>query len=208
MVEEWQAELEDGYVMDVLEGGVRMLKLQQILGGWMNDEAGVPVSIDDKPPRLDAMWEQVEGSDKAIVWCRFKEDVRRVVARLKKEGVKVVEYHGDVKASDRVRALERFQSDERVHFVGQPRAGGQGLDLSAGDAIIWYGHTHGDAIIRNQGMERATEAGGKTITNVDLFSPGTIEEDVILPAFAAKEETSDRVVGRDLRDALLRHVRQ
>lgn len=208
MVDEWQAELDDGYVMDVLEGGARMMKLQQILGGWVNDEAGRPVNIDDKPPRLDAMWEQVEGSDKAIIWCRFQEDVRRVTERLKKEGAKYVEYHGKVKAPDRIRALEVFQSRPRVHLVGTAGAGGQGLDLSAGDAIIWYGHEHGNAIMRAQGMERATEAGGKTITNVDIFSPGTIEETVILPGFADKQEISDRVVGRDLRDALMQRVRQ
>ena len=86
-------------------------------------------------------------------------------------------------------------------FVGQPKAGGQGLDLSAADLILWYSHTFG-LIERDQANERATQIGGKTVTIKDFVTPGTVDE-YILANLNEKRSVSESRAGRGLRDRLL-----
>ncbi|KKK74595.1 hypothetical protein LCGC14_2882210, partial [marine sediment metagenome] len=49
------------------------------LCGFVYDSEGKAHSVDDSPPRLEAMWDQVLDTfpGKTIIWCRFREDIRR-----------------------------------------------------------------------------------------------------------------------------------
>lgn len=204
MVDEWTLDLEGVGSIDVLEGGARVIKLQQILGGFIIDTDGDIHSIDDNPPRLDAMIEQVVGTlpGKTIIWCRFREDIRRVVERLRTEGFDPVEYHGGVPSSRKDEAEDRFREDLTANpLVGNPQSGGQGLDLSAADTIVNYSHTH-NAIIREQSKERATAIGGKSVGLVDFRTPSTVD-DVVLMAMAANLSVSEYLAGPGLKHRLL-----
>lgn len=150
------------------------------------------------------MLDEVRSSDgKAIVWCKYREDIRRVVRALAAEGIRCVEYHGAVHSqAKRQQAIDDFNNDPSVRvFVGQPKAGGQGLDLSAADLILWYSHTF-DLIERDQANERATQIGGKTVTIKDFVTPGTVDE-YILANLGEKRSVSESLAGRGLRDRLL-----
>ena len=204
MVERLLLEVESGAVSGT-EGGKRFMKLHQLVGGFIIDDRGDVVSVDDDPPILDALVEQVEGTlpGKCVVWARFREDIRRACARLRSLGYEVVEFHGGVGDGLREENLSRFQHDPAVDvLVGQPQAGGVGRDMSAADAIIWYSSVP-DAIITNQAMERATAVGGKTVTVVTLSTPGTVHDD-IAASNAGKFALADQVSGSGLRDLLLR----
>jgi Mesyanzhinovviridae DNA helicase len=194
----------DGGRVTATEGGKRFMKLHQLVGGFVIDDHGDVVSVDDSPPILDALVEQVEGTlpGKCVVWCRFREDIRRVCARLRSLGYDVVEFHGGVRDSLREEGLARFLGDERSAdvLVGQPQAGGVGRDMSAADAIIWYSSVP-DAIYTNQAMERATAVGGKTVAVITLSTPGTVHDD-IAASNAGKFALADTVAGRGLRDLL------
>jgi hypothetical protein len=187
-------------------GGSKMIKLQQIVGGWVNDNDGNPRSIDDSPPILDAMEREVTGhGGKSIVWCRYQEDIRRVVARLEGLGRGVVQYHGDIRPREREEAIDRFQRDPLItDFVGQPQAGGRGLDLSAADLVLWYSLTP-DAIITAQGDERGTMMGGKSVNIVTLATANTVH-DLIAASNSGKVALADQVSGRGLRDLLRAQV--
>lgn len=206
LLKEMILELEDGGEVEAIDGGARLVKLQQMLGGFVVDVDGQVRELvsDDENPRLQAMLDEVRGSDsKVIVWCKYREDIRRVVRALAAEGIRCVEYHGAVHSqAKRQQAIDDFNNDPSVRvFVGQPKAGGQGLDLSAADLILWYSHTF-DLIERDQANERATQIGGKTVTIKDFVTPGTVDE-YILANLNEKRSVSESLAGRGLRDRLL-----
>jgi hypothetical protein len=206
MAKEMMLDLESGDFVEALNGGAKMIKLHQIVGGFINNKQGDPETIDDNPPILDAMEREVTGhGGKTIVWCRFQEDIRRVVARLEKIGLGVVQYHGDVSRRDRDSAIDRFQNDPLVTvFVGQPQAGGRGLDLSAADLIVWYSLTP-DAIVTEQANERATQMAGKAVNLAILTTANTVH-DLIWANNQGKVVLADQVGGRGLRDLLRAQV--
>lgn len=206
LLKEMILELEDGGEVEAIDGGARLVKLQQMLGGFVVDVDGQVRELvsDDENPRLQTMLDEVRSSDgKAIVWCKYREDIRRVVRALAAEGIRCVEYHGAVHSqAKRQQAIDDFNNDPSVRvFVGQPKAGGQGLDLSAADLILWYSHTF-DLIERDQANERATQIGGKTVTIKDFVTPGTVDE-YILANLGEKRSVSESLAGRGLRDRLL-----
>lgn len=206
LLKEMILELEDGGEVEAIDGGARLIKLQQMLGGFVVDVDGEVRGLltDDANPRLQAMLDEVHSSGcKVIIWCKYREDIRRVVRTLTAEGVRCVEYHGAVHSqSKRQQAIDDFNNDPSVRvFVGQPKAGGQGLDLSAADLILWYSHTF-DLIERDQANERATQIGGKTVTIKDFVTPGTVDE-YILANLVEKRSVSESLAGRGLRDRLL-----
>lgn len=206
LVKEMIVELEGGGEVEAIDGGARIIKLQQILSGFVVDTEGQVRELvsDDDNPRVQGLLEDVrESDDKVIVWCKYREDIKRVVRSLKKAGVKCVEYHGAIHSqAKRQEAIDLFNDDPSVRvFVGQPKAGGQGLDLSAAGLVLWYSHTF-DLIERSQADERATQIGGKTITVKDYVTPGTVDE-YILANLAEKRSVSESLAGKGLRDRLL-----
>ena len=207
LVEQYLLELEDGEIVDAAEGGKRSIKLHQIVSGFIIDDYGDVVSIDDNPPLLQELLRQAEGTlpGKFIVWCRFREDIRRVSKALRDAGHKIVEYHGGVPQGLRADIVDQFNKDpETVGLVGQPQAGGRGLELPC-DAIIWYSSTY-DAIIRNQANERGTVMGGRSVSIITLATPGTVHDDIVASA-EGKVRVGDWISGTGLRDLLLRGLK-
>lgn len=153
----------------------RFIKLQQIVSGFIIDEYRDIHTVPGLNPRLDALEEEVYlTTGKVVIWCQFREDMRLVAERLTDKGYKTVNYHGGTSNSEKSRVRELF-APEAVNdikaLIGHPKSGGQGLNLSAANKIIWYSHTF-DAIIREQADERATAIGGENIPVIDLVAPG------------------------------------
>lgn len=208
-VKEQILELENGSEAEAIEGGVVLIKLQQILSGFVVDtEAQVQDIVADKDnPRLLALLDEVSNTaGKVIIWCKYQEDLRRVsraLAEYEPKPIKAVQYHGQIHSQQkRQQAIDAFMTDPDVKcFVGQPKAGGSGLDLSIAEVIIWYSHTF-DLIERDQANERATQIGGKSIIIRDFVVPGTVDE-YILATLSSKRSVSDSLAGTGLRDRLL-----
>lgn len=203
MVKETILEIQHKRIQGVVGKG-KIMKLQQILGGYIMDKKEV-YSIDDEPPRLQAMLEEVQGSlpGKTIIWCQFTEDIRRVMAYLKRHRIKAVEFHGKINQTKRRDSRALFESDPNVKcLVGQTSVG-VGYEMT-GDgmvqAVIFYSHGD-DAIARNQAKERATKINGKTITLVDLYTPGSIEVPM-RRSLQKKYSLADLVTGQGLLKAL------
>lgn len=149
----------------------RLVKLQQVLSGWLRDEYGDVHDLGANP-RLDALVDEAElVAGKVIVWCAFHEDMDRAAATLRARGHKVVEYHGRVSEAGKLAARQAFEpgSENDVKaLVGFPTAG---LDLSQAEKIVCYSHTF-DAVKRVQANERATKMGGRNIPVVSLVAGG------------------------------------
>lgn len=202
-------ELENGSEVEAIEGGVRLIKLQQMLSGFVIDVNGDVQDLvgEDENPRINALLDEVANTEgKLIIWCKYQEDLKRVSRALAKHEIPAVQYHGQIHSqAKRQQAIDAFMTDPAIKcFVGQPKAGGSGLDLSSAEVIIWYSHTF-DLIERDQANERATQIGGKSIIIRDFVVPGTVDE-YILAALNSKRSVSDALAGEGL-DRLLKVLR-
>lgn len=204
LTDKYKLEIEGGADLTFVEAGARMIKLQQVLSGFVYDELGDLHGLGDSSPRLDALETEVElCTGQTIIWAQFREDCRRVAARLRKAGRRVCEYHGGVSAKAREEAIDGFVAGRFDDFVGQPVAGGTGLTLSVASDVIWYSHTP-DNIVRSQAQERATSIGGDTVGVVDFAVPGSIDEYILDSILAGKSLLAGEVVGSALAEVLER----
>jgi hypothetical protein len=186
------------------DGGARVQKLQQILNGYVKDGDRI-IEIDPNAPIYDALVDEVVGTfpENSIVWCRYREDIRRVCKRLKRERIPYLEFHGGIPVGKREKVRLEFQnSDKPVVLVGHPAAGGEGLDFSRAHAIIHFSSTP-NAIHVNQGEERGTEKWGHPVTLVRIRTPGTVD-DRNWAIVDGKTTVADDLSGRGLRDLLMR----
>lgn len=194
----------NGTEIVVPDAGARMQKLQQILNGYIMKD-GTIHTIDADAPIYDALIEQVSGTlpGKTIVWCRFREDIRRCVAKLNHASLPTLEFHGGVPLAQREPIRLEFQNPKsrKVVLVGQPQAGGEGRDFSAADAIVYFSSLP-NAIAVAQSQERGTKVGGMPTAIVRLRTYGTVD-DRNWQIVEGKFTMADTVSGRGLRDLLL-----
>ena len=122
----FSAEYKSGKRIDVLNAAGLVTRLQQISCGFIVDESGGKHRLPN--PRLEALknvLEQRQG--KAIIWCRFNEDIKIVSEAL---GNEAVQYYGGTSEKDR--ALNKaafFDKNSSVrYFVASPESAGIGLD--------------------------------------------------------------------------------
>jgi len=184
------------------ENTQKLVKLQQVVSGFMMDEFGDVHDIPGGNPRLEALIEEVElCAGKVVVWCAFREDMDRVCEALRARKHEVVEYHGRVNAVDKKKAREAFapgaENDVKA-LVGYPTAG---LDLSEAEKIMWYSHTF-DAIKRQQADERATAMGGQNVPVIDFVAPGV--DAYILSNVKDKVSIADALSRDGLKEVLKR----
>ena len=198
-----QYEFEIGSGIATLNENTQKLnKLQQVVSGFMIDEYGEVHNIPGGNPRLDALVHEAElCAGKVVIWCAFREDMDRVVARLNQRGHKTVEYHGRISAADKKKARQAFapgaENDVKA-LVGYPTAG---LDLSSAEKILWYSHTF-DAIKRQQADERATAMGGENVPVVDFTASGV--DRYILSNVKEKISIGDALSRDGMKEALQR----
>lgn len=200
MAKQYMVELEDGDIVETTEVTVRLIRMQQILSNFIVKETGEIAIIDEKKnSRIDALVDIVEeSSDKIIVWCRYREELRQLEEKFGKISVS---YHGGVKPKDRVKAMNRFEKDPSCKlFLGQPACAGEGLDLSAADTIVWFSHSF-DVTVRDQASERATKTGKKSIAVIDFVTPDSVDE-YILENLEKKQEISKKLTGLELKKLL------
>lgn len=188
----------------------KMIRLQQVLGGFIPPEEGERATaciLDDfsKLPRAKAITDIIEDSyvlhddgGKMIVWARFVPEIL-ALQRMLAEGYgkeSVVTYHGSVDEDDRDVAIDRFQGDGRCRFfIGQQQSGGFGLTLTAASYVAYYSN---DFSLENrlQSEDRAHRIGQKNnVTYFDLECLGTIDTRII-DALRSKKGLAD-IITRD-----------
>lgn len=194
-------ELESGATATLKAQTLKLQKLQQVRSGFLIDSERVLHRIPGINPALERVADEVYWSPgKVIVWCQFHEEIDQMVARLRADGHTVWEYHGRISADEKLRVRTYFNIDPEVHvIVGQPQAGGRGVDFSDADHIIWYGHTF-DAIIRSQANERATKMGGRNIMLTTIIAAPV--DQYVVDTTDRKVDVGDQVAGRGLKAIL------
>lgn len=186
----------------ILEGGVMLSKLQQISRGWYYKENG-EVEYIIKPadnPALQGLYQLCFGvSGKTIVWARHTEELKQIEDLMKRKGVEYVVYKGGMSERGKVEARSAFNEDPDIKvFIGQPKAGGVGLDLSAAEQIVWYSHVF-DLIDYEQASERASAAWKeKGVDVVHLMAHNTVDQ-YIRGAHSRKADIAEEISGLGLK---------
>jgi len=196
------AHIEDEEFMTANNVMTQLLRMQQVLSGHTKVDSGEMIEIKDN--RLNELMdclEEVEG--KAIIWSRFRYDVKRITEALsKKYGPRsTVNYFGDTSDEARSTAIENFQNGEARFFVGNPQTGGYGITLTAAQTVIYFANSF-DLAIRMQSEDRAHRIGQTEHVNyIDLISEGTIDEQIV-KALRNKMDIASVVMGEELKEWL------
>ena len=162
----------------------RILRLQQILCGFIKFDDGNEEIIKGNNPRLDellSVLEETQGG--VIIWATFRRTIQMIKDALaKKYGAsKVATYYGETESELRQEIVEKFQNGEIKYFIGQPRSGGYGL----------------------QSEDRAHRIGQKDkVLYIDFVCPKTIDEK-ILQTLSNKKKLADQITGDNWKELFI-----
>ena len=183
----------------------QMLRLHQILCGFMTTDDKKVVPFDEPNPRLAAVMETLEEcSSKAIIWATYKHNVREIAKALadKYGPDSVVTYFGDTSVDDRRLAVKRFQDpNDPARFFVSNKTGARGLTLTQAKTAIYYSTSY-NADDHNQSEDRCHRIGQtSSVTYVFIVCPGT-QDEKIAKALRDKKRLSDLITPSNWRDWL------
>jgi SNF2 family DNA or RNA helicase len=182
----------------------KMLRLQQVLSGHLMTDDGELMEFPSS--RLDELLSILEEtSGKAIIWSRFRNDIERITAALKKAyGDDVAaSYYGDTADDERNRIVQDFQKPDHPlrFFVGNPATAGYGLTLTEANTVIYYANSF-SLEHRLQSEDRVHRIGQKNpVTYVDLIAEGSIDEKIV-ESLRNKIDIGAAVLGEEAREWL------
>jgi SNF2 family DNA or RNA helicase len=200
------ATMENGAPATAANQLVAILRLTQITSGFVGREDGTTHFFDPNP-KMDALEElvreQVTDGRSVLVWAQYRNDIDTMMRRLANLSPSRIDgtQQGTRGEAEREEAERRFQAGETKLLIGQPGAGGVGLNLQAASVAIYYSQGY-SLINREQSEGRCYRSGSDIhnhVTYFDMIVTGTID-DVILAALQSKKDVADAVV--DLRRAL------
>jgi len=179
----------------------RLMRLQQITGGFFKTEGGDTISLGKVNPKIECLLEILEDcTGKVLVWARFKEELRLILNILRETygHNSAVGYWGDIADKDKDHNKNRFTNDPECRFfVSQQRSGGTGLNgLQVADTEVYVSNTF-SLIDRLQSEDRAHRSGSeihKKVLIFDIEAVDTLDRKVI-DSLIAKKELADEVVG-------------
>jgi len=130
--EDFVAEVRDGRVT-AANAMVKLLRLQQVAGGWVKTDDGQYHRVDSAKQNLLAdTLEDIGPNEPVVVFCRFHADLDAVHEVAKTAGFQSLELSG------RRDELKRWQAGEAQVLAVQISAGGVGVDLTRARYSILY----------------------------------------------------------------------
>ncbi len=182
----------------------QLLRLQQILSGHLKTDDDEMITFPSS--RLNALQEIINEHDgKAIIWSRFRHDIRQITETLNKtfgSGC-AASYFGDTSDDERNQIVQDFQNPNHPlkYFVGNPATAGYGLTLTEANLVVYYANDF-NLETRIQSEDRAHRIGQRNpVTYVDLINEGTIDERIV-KALRAKIDIGAKVLGEEAREWL------
>ena len=195
---------EDGKMASATQVVTQMLRLQQILSGYIKTDDGDQEDFDTN--RLSALLDIChENSGKLIIWSRFRYDISNIYQALTKtfgDGCAAM-FFGDTTDEERSNIVDKFQdpnSDLRF-FIGNPSVGGRGLTLTEANTVVYYANDF-NLDTRIQSEDRCHRIGQKnSVTYIDLISENTIDERIV-KSLVNKIDLSAKVLGEEAKEWL------
>ncbi|MBR1710810.1 MAG: DEAD/DEAH box helicase [Clostridia bacterium] len=142
---------------------------------------------------LDLVCSAIDGGHKILLFSQFTSMLDLLAEDLEDEDIPFYTITGATPKQERIRLVNKFNSDDVPVFLISLKAGGTGLNLTGADVVIHYDPWWNFAA-QNQATDRAHRIGQtKIVTVYKLIAAGTIEEKIV-----KIQETK-----RDLADAIL-----
>jgi|TARA_R110001592_G_scaffold7308_3_gene41053 SNF2 family DNA or RNA helicase len=195
---------DDGEMVSAPAIITQMLRLQQVMSGHLKTDDGTMKYFSSR--RMDALDEIMEEHQgKAIIWSRFRYDIKQITEMLNKKFGKgtAVAYFGDTSDDDRAAAVLNFQNPNHPlrFFVGNPATAGYGLTLTEANLVVYYANDY-NLETRIQSEDRAHRIGQKhNVTYIDLITEGTIDEKIV-ESLRNKINIGAKVLGEEAREWL------
>ena len=133
--------------------------------------------------------------DRALVFTQFAQMGHMLQAHLRSLfGIEVLFLHGGTPQKQRDRMVARFQGHEAPIFILSLKAGGTGLNLTAGNHVFHFDRWWNPAV-ENQATDRAFRIGQTRDVQVYKYiCAGTLEERID-ELIESKKTLADSVVG-------------
>jgi SNF2 family DNA or RNA helicase len=167
---------------------VLLLRLQQMTGGWLRDDAGVDHPVDTaKADALQEILDDLPPDEPVVVFCKFRADLDAVHDAAHTAGRICVELSG------RGNELEHWQSGKASVLACQIDAGGLGIDLTRARYAIWYsvGFNAGSYQQARARIHRPGQKGHATYYH--LLADHTID-DLVYQSLQQKHDAADAVL--------------
>lgn len=198
--EEAQAELASGAYVSATSVITQLLRMHQVLCGYVVDEGGARHDVPSK--RVAALLDVLqEHQGKAIIWVAYGHSLHSVSKALEEEfgPCSVARFWGG-NAGTRSEDERRFLGDPDCRFmVATPAAGGRGNTWVNATLCVYFCNSH-DLEHRIQSEDRAHRAGQRqSVTYIDLVAPGSVDEKII-KALRKKINIASEVTGDKWRE--------
>lgn len=194
--DESYAELNSEQEITVRNVLTRLLRLQQITGGYINTDDGLQKQV--SKAKLNTLKEivedVVESGKKVVVFARFVAEIQAILKMLDEMKVGYSYISGEVPIPERGDRVKVFQEDPNCKvFVAQIQTAGLGITLTAADTAIFYSVDFNYANY-SQARARIHRIGQKNnCTYIHLVCKNTVDEQV-LQALQRKEDIAKMVV--------------
>lgn len=185
----------------------KLMRMSQISGGFLplQNELGETVEYKafDPNPKIDALVEtinQIPGDEQIVIWSCFTQEIKSISKRLSKAGILNAVYDGTRNYAQKNEAKRAFREKEIRCFIGNPAAGGKGLnDLIEGTVVIYYSN---DAKTENrqQSEDRNHRNGTIKVLYIDIIvkAKGLFSIDErMLGILKDDKDVSDAILNRD-----------
>jgi SNF2 family DNA or RNA helicase len=182
-------ELERGDISDAKNAAVRLLRLQQITGGFIkSDQKNIhQLSTAKLNVAADLLEDLTSDGQRVVVFARFIPEVLALTDIGERLGVRTYTLYGATRREDRDNIRRDFQTKKApAIFVAQISTGGLGITLHAAHEVLYYSTTYSleDWI---QSADRVHRIGQtEKVTYRTLIAEGTVEEDIYAALRAKK----------------------
>ena len=185
-------EFESGNIVTATMALTQLVKLHQILTGFVVTDDGEAISL--KNNRVKMLLQIAATSGPLVIFCAYKQNVKQLHEALtEKYGQdSVVVYSGDTLLNNRSEAIRKFQSGRAQFFIGTSAAA-KGLTLHRASTMVYYSNNY-SLETRLQSQDRIHRIGQENkCTYIDLVVNNSIDE-VILKRLMQKKELSSMVL--------------
>lgn len=192
------AELENGGQITATTVLTKLLRLQQLTGGFLvaDDTTKPELVSEDKINALeDIIDDYVTGEGKKLViFARFRAELDIIEKLIKKKKIQYGMIYGDIPQNERGDIVKDFQENPDTKIiVCQIQCAGLGITLTAASTCVYYSVDFNYANYA-QSLARIHRIGQKNkCLYIHLTVKGTVDEKV-LKALAAKEDLAKTVV--------------
>ena len=193
------AELESHEIVSVSSVLTQILRLHQVVCGFVKHDNGVEVEIkNNRLEELLTILEEVQG--KTIIWANYQYDIKRILGKLKDivGSDAVATYYGGTPEDERQPIIDRFQdpNSNLQYLISNTQTGGYGITLHQASNVVYYSNNY-DLEKRLQSEDRAHRIGQvNKVTYIDLVSPKTVDEKIV-KALRSKLNLAQEVLGDD-----------